>query len=175
MIISGCDWSLTSPAITTSISGEYFYHFYHNKEIEHNRFNTLYHSYYSNSQERYENLVNCAIEILKESDLIVIEDYSMGSHGKVFDIAECTGLLKYKLWKLNKQFIVVSPKTIKKFATGNGNADKHKMVDSFITSTNINIYDLFKYNKTKTIKKPISDIADSYWLCKYGEHAHEIS
>lgn len=176
MIISGCDWSLTSPAITKSINGEYFFYFYHNKTINHDRFVSLTLKNYSNSQERYSNLVNTGLNILENSNLIILEDYSLGSRGKVFDIAECTGLLKYKLWKLNNPALIISPKTIKKFATGSGNADKEKMIDAFTESTGIDLYELFNYKRTKTIKKPISDIADSYWLCKYGEHKiHENS
>ena len=34
-----------------------------------------------------------------EYDVISIEDYSMGSRGRVFHIGENAGILKYRLWK----------------------------------------------------------------------------
>ena len=52
----------------------------------------------------------------------------MGSRGKVFNLAENTGLLKHKLWKHNIEVILQSPSSIKKFATTKGNANKNVML-----------------------------------------------
>lgn len=56
--------------------------------------------------------------------LAVVEDYSMGSRGRTFHIGELGGVIKLMLWERNIPILLVSPKQLKKFATGNGNADK---------------------------------------------------
>ena len=51
---------------------------------------------------------------IRPPDLVVIEDYSLGSSGRTFDLAENCGLLKYFLYFLKVQYIVVSPSANKK-------------------------------------------------------------
>ena len=58
----------------------------------------------------------------------MIEDYSFGSKGRVFNLAENCGLLKYMLFKKGYRFFTVPPTVVKKFATGKGNANKEAMV-----------------------------------------------
>ena len=94
----------------------------------------------------------------------MLEDYSFGSKGRVFHIAENTGLLKHKLFKAGIPFIVVAPTTVKKFATGKGNANKEKMYECFTEQTGV---DLRKQLDT-TVEHPISDIIDAFYIAKYG-------
>ncbi len=48
----------------------------------------------------------------------LLEGYSFGSKGKVFHIAENTGILKYKIHNMGVPLEVIPPTTVKKFATG---------------------------------------------------------
>lgn len=105
--------------------------------------------------------------ILKDVDEIAFEDYSFGSVGKVFGIAENTGVLKQKLFEYGIPLSLFAPSQIKKFATGKGNAKKEQMIESFETNLNIDLYKIFNINKDKGPISPLSDIADSYFIAKY--------
>lgn len=176
----GIDYSLTNPAITIYRGGE-------NWEPEHCRFFFLTdksnrvktdHPFYGdrmpkpetfeNYQGRYHYISSWALRVLtgSESFPITIEGYSMGSKGKVFNIAENTEVLKYRLFQKNVICLEAPPTSVKKFATGNGQADKKRMTDAFIQDTGIDVHSLFGTGALKDIS-PVSDIADSYWLCKY--------
>ena len=120
--------------------------------------------------ERYSNISDMVLSPLQglENDEISVylEGYSYGSGGNVFDIAENTAILKYKLLThFGIKANTVPPKTIKKFCI-NGNATKWMMEEQFIKETN---YDVRKELKqTQSQENPSSDIIDSYYLCKYG-------
>ena len=123
------------------------------------------HQEYYSEQERYDNISEFflhKIPIHPTLPAIYIEDYSFGSHGKVFHIAENTGLLKYKLWDIGLKFNTVAPKAVKKFATGNGNADKAKMYEAFVSDTGIQLEQHYG------VGSPVSDMVDAYYIAKYG-------
>ena len=135
------------------------------------------HRPYSSERERYNNIANWAIDIIKLygdattgmnriTPTIQIEDYSFGSTGRVFHIAENLGLLKYKLKiECGWDYTLLAPSVIKKFATDKGNANKELMLGAFQEDTGVNLEVLFD---TKS-KSPISDVADAYFICKYQE------
>jgi crossover junction endodeoxyribonuclease RuvC len=81
---------------------------------------------YNSDEDRYDDISNWAINITQKHDVdnVILEGYSYGSTGKVFNIAENTAILKYNLWDSRIPFLIVPPTTIKKFATGKGNANK---------------------------------------------------
>jgi crossover junction endodeoxyribonuclease RuvC len=97
--------------------------------------------------------------------MVFIEDYAYSATGKVFHIAENMAILKNMLVQTGIKYTMISPTAIKKFATGKGNANKEKMYESFKNETG---RDLEKEFELRCDKNPISDIVDSYWLCKYG-------
>jgi len=102
----------------------------------------------------------------KEAPEVWLEAYSYGSIGKHSQIAENIGILKLKLLKYNYPWKVVPPRSIKKFATGSGNATKLDMYNEFVKDTG---YEIAKdYDKCNPQASPISDIVDSYFICKYG-------
>lgn len=117
--------------------------------------------------QRFDEISEWAYSVVWDCDLVIIEGYSMGSRGHVFDIAENTALLKYKLYREDIPIHICPPTTLKKFATGKGNSDKDAMYSSFKEFTEVNLRKLFNY-KGKKIGSPISDIVDSYYLAKYG-------
>ena len=127
------------------------------------------HKLYTSEPERYNNIADWVIDIIKShkgTPIIQIEDYSYGSTGRVFHIAENLGLLKYKLkMECGWDYTLLPPSVIKKFATDKGNANKELMLEAFEKDTGVNLEVLFD---TKS-KSPITDVADAYFICKYQE------
>lgn len=125
-------------------------------------------SNFSSPEERYDFISDWAMDIIisHEVEKVAIEDYSYGSTGKVFHIAENAGLLKWKLWQSEIEYVLVAPTHIKKFATGKGNAKKEMMYENFLTETQRNLQ-LELEIKSEKIGNPVSDIVDSYYICKY--------
>jgi len=175
----GIDYSLTSPCMCImeepSFEGSSFFFLTSEKRNTGMLFSNVrgdLHSDYLVEQERHDNISNYFVQLLEGRILekgfhITLEDYSFGSKGRVFNLAENCGLLKHKLWK--QQYIVnaVAPTVLKKFATGKGNSNKDAMYSSFLAAGNPDI------NKTISPKKasignPVSDIVDAYYLALYG-------
>ena len=74
--------------------------------------------------------------------------------------------MKWKLWQAELNYELVSPSSIKKFASGKGNANKDLMFSSFLEETSINLQEELQI-KSQKIGNPVSDIVDSYYICKY--------
>ena len=187
----GIDYSLSSPGVCVNTSEEEFqyedckfYYLTNTKKYEGTfkekmAFGTsaveyigTQHKPYS-EPERYNNIANWVIDIIKfhkknswslEHPIIQIEDYSFGSTGRVFHIAENLGLLKYKLKiECGWDYTLLAPSVIKKFATDKGNANKELMLGAFQEDTGVNLELLLD----SSVKSPITDIADAYFICKY--------
>ena len=192
----GIDYSLSSPGICVNTSEEEFryedckfYYLTNTKKYEGTfkekmAFGTSAVEYigaphrpYSSEPERYNNIANWAIDIIKLygdaktginriKPTIQIEDYSFASTGRVFHIAENLGLLKYKLKiECGWEYTLIAPSVIKKFATDKGNANKEIMLSAFQGDTGVNLGELFE----SSAKSPISDVVDAYFICKYQE------
>ena len=185
----GIDYSLSSPGVCINTSEEEFryedckfYYLTNTKKYqgtfkEKMAFGTsaveyigTQHNTYSSEPERYNNIANWAIDIIKsytwwqEHPIIQIEHYSYGSTGRVFHIAENLGLLKYKLKiECGWDYTLLAPSVIKKFATDKGNANKELMLGAFQEDTGVNLEVLLD----SSVKSPITDIADAYFICKY--------
>lgn len=88
-------------------------------------------------------------------DLVVLEGYSMGSKGHAFSIGELGGLIKTFLYEEGYEILIVPPKSLKKFVTGNGNSGK----------------DLMLLKTYKKYGKEFEDdnICDAYGLCMVGK------
>lgn len=180
MTFVGIDYSLTSPCVCISkdkvYSHSYFYFLSNNKKHIGKFYNILgdEHDEYLSDPQRYENIASWVLSILpKPSDdlYILIEDYSYGSKGKVFHIAENCAILKYLLYKNEYNYYTIAPTVIKKYATGKGNADKQKMYDAFFAKTEIDLISVF--SSTKRLTSPVTDIVDSFYLTCYM-HDHII-
>ncbi len=124
---------------------------------------------YENDTERFV-AISTALLVpfvtLEEPVKFYIEGYSMGSKGKVFNIAEHAGMLKYFLWANNIKFEVVPPTVIKNLATGEGNADKAMMYAAFVTETGVSLMN--QYPDRSGVSSPVTDIVDSFYIAKYG-------
>jgi hypothetical protein len=88
----------------------------------------------------------------------------MGAKGKVFNIAENTALLKYKLMLSGRSPTLIAPTVLKKYATTKGNSDKNAMYDAFKTETGVPLKDLIQ--PTRLLGNPTTDMVDAFFLCK---------
>lgn len=134
---------------------------------------------YDNNVDRFSKIANQLIlpwmvHREKEEVIFYIEGYSMGSKGRVFEIAEHAGMLKFFLFHYDIQFKIVPPTVIKKFATGKGNADKTAMHASFAHETGVNLMKTMFPDRTG-VSSPVSDIVDSYYIAKYGVYDCGVS
>jgi Holliday junction resolvasome RuvABC endonuclease subunit len=178
MIIVGIDYSLTSPAVCVSrdktFSNSFFYFLNDRKTVQGKFHNILgdQHEEYLTDQERYENIASWVLTILadfkKEDVVVLIEDYSFGSKGKVFNLAENCGILKYMLYKQGYKFFTVPPTVVKKSATGKGNATKEKMYEAFVNETGIDLHNII--SPTTKLGSPTTDIVDAWYIAR---HMHE--
>lgn len=130
------------------------------------------HKPYNTEQERYDHISNTMVYFITsnahQGATVCIEDYAMGAKGKVYNIAENTGLFKHKLHRLNIPMIFAAPTVIKKHATGKGNADKAKMLEAFTGRGNPNLMPCYFGDKKTKVDSPVSDIVDAYFLALYG-------
>jgi Holliday junction resolvasome RuvABC endonuclease subunit len=115
--------------------------------------------------DKYIFLADWTIEALRwhngRVEKVILEDYSYGSTGRVFNIAENVGILKFKLKQNGFRYETVPPTVIKKFATGKGNSNKEAMLEAWKAEPDN--FELVQENGN-----PATDIVDSYYLCKYG-------
>jgi hypothetical protein len=179
MIIAGIDYSLTSPSICVHEGNQWnptnckFYYLSPKKKwlvYSDQFFGTEYEKYDSDTH-RYDNLSRWSSLIITDNKVkkCFIEGYSFNSVGRVFQIAENTGLLKYKLWKDGVPYQTFAPTEIKKYATGKGNSNKERLYECFIDETGIDIRKTLDILNPK-IWNPVSDIVDAYYLTKLGFH-----
>lgn len=175
MIVVGIDYSLTSPCVCVSrdrtFSNSFFYFLNDRKTVQGKFHNILgeEHEEYLTDQERYENIASWVLTILADFDkkdvVILIEDYSFGSKGKVFNLAENCGILKYMLYKQGYKFFTVPPTVVKKHATGKGNATKEKMYDAFVAETGVDLHNII--SPTTKLGSPTTDIVDAWYIARY--------
>lgn len=78
--------------------------------------------------------------LVKKPDLVVMEGYAMGvKGGRVFDIGEMGYAYKRILYTAGIETYIVSPKTMKKFVTGSGNAKKPQVQAALLTKWDLDI------------------------------------
>ena len=182
MTIAGIDYSMTSPAICfydmnvgdCKFENCEIYYLTQSKKYEVSFKNVRgnYYEYDDDLNKRYDLISSYFLDRIYEryelsnTFQVFIEGYSMGSSGRVFNIAENTGILKYRFWNLGIEYATVPPTVIKKFATGKGNANKEKMQEVFESEHPIRLKEELK--QTEKQWNPSSDIIDAYYICKYG-------
>lgn len=178
--IAGVDYSMTSPAICIHKKDEpftfetcKFFFLTEKKKISTSKqfVKTLF-DIPENYQERYNFISNWALDTFPKDGTVTVymEDYSFGSTGMVFNIAENTGCFKFKMWQNNIPFNTISPGALKKFGSGKGNATKFKMEQAFTDETKYALKAFLGESESST--NPSSDLIDAYYACKYG-HVHE--
>ena len=172
MIYVGLDMSITSPGLTVIDGDKIEYHFRYDfpkrKKI------TLPDNFFpyptcesKDDMTRYVDNADWIMSVIGDREAVVcIEGYAMAAQGRVFNIAENCAVTKYRLFQKGIKTIIASPATIKKFATGNGTAQKGLMLYHFEHKTGL---DLYKFFDRGTAVSPLTDIADSYFMARYAE------
>ena len=184
MRIAGIDYSLTSPAICVwKSTDDRLFNFddcaLYYLEIPKRRGPTPHgilnihanpYPEWETEEERHELLSKWTMSIITGCE-VFIEGYAFATSGTshVRSIAENTGLLKHKMYKVKQSFTSVPPTVIKKYATGKGNANKEVMYEAFVDDllTPTDLKERLTPKATK-VKNPVSDLVDSYFICKYG-------
>jgi Holliday junction resolvasome RuvABC endonuclease subunit len=172
----GIDYSLAGPAVVVIDGEPSFYYLTEKKKfvgpIKHNLFGTQYPEYMCES-DRYDRICSWVLNIMEKhnisaSDSIYIEGYSFGSSGSsLAQIHENCGVLKYELFKGGYTYNTVPPTSVKKFATGKGNAKKDQMCQQFIDDTGIKLHE--EFGSKKIDSKPAQDLVDAYYIAKWGQ------
>lgn len=180
-IIAAIDYSINSPAICVyNTSQEFCFencYFYLNQEkiskkeqkqrnnLNLQNINWSIRPSYNSNIERYSIVADWAMSIIvtHNVEVIALEDYSLHAKGKIFNIAEATGILKYYLFTQGIQVYTFPPSQNKKIFSGKGNANKALMIDTFNQIHGINIAEQLGHKKDFT-GSPVSDIVDSYSL-----------
>ena len=175
--IVGIDYSMNSPAICRLDKDSCVFVYWTTKrkyecDLTHDGFSVkgiLFDNKDKTDEERFDYL---ASEIVRESlwgwpKKVVMEHYSYASTGRAFQIGENGGVLKNRFYTSGVTVEKVAPTSVKKYATGKGNADKQMMQDAFIEATGIDIK--LVLGQTETQWNPSSDIIDAYWIAKYAE------
>ena len=183
--LAGIDYSLTSPAICVwketddnrqfnfDMCDVYYLETSQRlKRAQHEVLNLHAETYpeWETEEQRHDLLSDWAMSIVGGWQ-VFIEGYAFATSGKSYvrSVAENSGLLKHKMYKVKQVFTSIPPSVIKKYATGKGNANKDLMYDAFSEESNTPS-DLQKTLRPKSNKltNPTTDIVDSYWICKYG-------
>lgn len=69
------------------------------------------------------------LAIAEDADLVVVEGYSYGSKGRaVVNIGELGGVIRLAFHDAGIPYVEVPPPSLKKYATGRGNADKDSVL-----------------------------------------------
>lgn len=122
---------------------------------------------------------------INDETYIGMEGISFGSTGNsLIDISMATGIVRKSLVERISndvdRFFIFSPSSIKKFA-GKGNFKKIEMFDAILKESEIDseFIKTIRSNREAcvtpkgVIKKPIEDMVDSIWICKFLKHQVE--
>lgn len=92
-------------------------------------------------------------DICRDADLILIEDGVVRSQAAKA-LGELHGVVKVALHELERRVVLVPPASVKKYATGKGNAGKPDMLAAAI--------------RRLDYQRASDDEADALWLCAMG-------
>lgn len=94
-------------------------------------------------------------------DLVAIEGYGLGTPGRLalVRLGELGGVVRVRLFELEVRYVEVPPTSLKRHATGNGNADKTTMLE-----------------RAHELGAPVTnhDEADAWLLRRMARHAHGL-
>ena len=175
MVKCGLDWSMSSPGLCITTESEILMYGQSVKKKDIGVYNTLNITInviqipkkWNNNSERFSVTAKYFADVMKEHGVTSfnLEGYSMGSRGSMaYTIGESTGFLKSEMFRNDIGINIISPTTLKKFATGKGNANKELMFESFML-------------KHQGVEMPPvdcrDDIIDAYWLSIYDGAVYE--
>ena len=175
MLIAGIDYSLNGPAICVFNGDSFAFNkcnvYYLTDTIKYAKtfIGNIHGETFQDWEgdcERYDTISDWVLRICTGVEQVALEGYAYNATGRVFNIAENTGVLKYKLYQQRIPVEIIEPTHVKKYASGKGNADKESMVKTFYMDTGLDLQDIITPNKEK-VTSPVTDIVDSFYICKY--------
>ena len=101
------------------------------------------------------------LEIATGTDLVVIEGYAFARANQAHQLGELGGVIRLALWDARIPYVEIPPATLKKFATGKGNANKEEMLAAAIRRLG---YEGANNNE-----------ADALWLLKLASVGYGLS
>jgi len=201
--LTGIDMSISSPAFSVYDIKEnsFFFYVFSNKakkscELKFKNFHIViepqpkkdkddfeHFNRYLNISENIFNKLNNYCQNVNNDNLIYFEGYSFASPGKVFNIAETTGMVKYLIRKRDWEFDTIPPSEWKKNIVGKGNAKKSEVYDFLLTQNGTKDLILFLEQNGFPYKKNglIEDICDSLcillWIIKknFKDYSNALS
>jgi Holliday junction resolvasome RuvABC endonuclease subunit len=80
--------------------------------------------------ERVRWILDSIWNLTETADLTLIEGYAFGVKNQqgIISIHELGGVIRFTFWENGRRLLEIAPKSIKAFATGNGNASKDEML-----------------------------------------------
>ena len=100
-------------------------------------------------------------EELPSSEVLgAVEGPALGATSRADDLGQVRGVVLLTLYRHGIPSLMVAPTSLKKFATGHGQAKKDKMVESAVAELNRDLND---------------DEADAYWLSRVAQAYHDTS
>lgn len=182
MITIGIDPSLNSTGICVNKNGKCKYYIitskytkkmqsFSSKHIEYmfygksdtNKKENEYYIVEAHKSENVHSICEAIKGIIKKHkpELVIMEGVSYGSLGSsaLVDLSGLNFAIRNTLIDCGVRFVIASPSQNKKFATGNGSADKELMVYSWLG--------IEKHLKEYQNEIKIDDLADAYFLSNY--------
>lgn len=160
MNIMGVDQSLTGTGVTVFTDNEEYYYLLKSEKTAKTKNPTVDYT------RRLIKITNEVEELIKKHKInyACIEGMSYGSKSSiVFDLGGLSHLVRAMFLNNGVKFIVIPPKTLKKFATENGNADKIAMIEEAM-KRGANI-PFFKRIKKQTVFD--DNVVDAYFLAVF--------
>lgn len=78
--------------------------------------------------ERLNWIAHEVVALAEQADLTAIEGYAFARPNQAHQVGELGGTVRLELWRRNLPYVEVPPSTVKKYATGRGNADKETVL-----------------------------------------------
>lgn len=118
-------------------------------------------------QERAYDIIKKALEGVS---FVGIEDYAVskaagGSSSSMIQIAEFCGGIRLMMYQMNIGYINYGILQIKRYATGDGKAEKVGMCCAFREEFP-DLYPADIFAKLKQYESPMADLCDSFWMCE---------
>lgn len=182
-MVIGCDYSMVSPGLCIfgkslkpdpknfTLDMCHFFSLSNYDIPDFDNFHFQKHDNWTSEMERFGQISDWVIKVLfdfqfDDNARFCLENYSMGSRGKVFNIGENTGILKYKLWLYCIDVRLIAPTVVKKSATGKGTATKDIMYEQFLKDTGFDLKSRIQPNRK--LGSPTTDLVDAFYLAKCG-------
>jgi len=150
-VVVGVDQSSTSTGVVVlNVTGEYLYSYLIQppKKLTFDE-RVLY------TQRVLEEIL---LDLSSNLKCLGLESVAMFAKGRVVQLAGLFGLIKYSVMKNGTCVYEFTPSSVKKYATGNGRADKQDVIDILPENVRLDFLDI---NESK-----IDDLADAYFIAR---------